>query len=324
MSTLTRVGLLFYPQCMPAGLFAFADLLHAANRRAGQKLFDPLFVAAEPGQVHCANGVSLQIAETLDTCGLDALLVPGFWAESGQQVEQMLAANQALIRRLANARRLRLWSYCTGVCLLAASGRLDGQAATVTWWLVEAMCRGFPRVHWQPERSCIIDGPVASASGVGGYQPIAQALIAEQLGAAVARDLDRLMVLPRPVQPHQAFAAMNLIEQSSPLLRRLQRLVEQLPANQVTVARLAQTLGLSARTLARRVAGETGLAIATYARSIKLNQASERLIYTSLPVSVISAELGFSSDSNLSRMFKELTALSPLEYRQRFSTTEAQ
>lgn len=324
MNEITRVGLLFYPQCMPAGLFAFADLLHAANRRSARQVFEPVFVASEPGQVNCANGVSLQVAEALDERRLDALLVPGFWAESGQQVEQMLAANQTLIRRLGNSRGLYLWSYCTGVCLLAASGRLDGQAATVTWWLVEAMTQAFPRVHWQSERSCIIDGALASASGVSGYLPIAQALIAARLNAATARDLNRLMVLPRPVQPHQAFRAMNLIEQSSPLLRRLHRLVEQLPAEQVTVARLAQTLGLSERTLARRIAGETGRSIAAYARCIKLNQASERLIYTSLPVSVIGAQLGFSSDSNLSRMFKELTALSPLEYRQRFSTTEAQ
>jgi transcriptional regulator GlxA family with amidase domain len=60
------------------------------------------------------------------------------------------------------------------------------------------------------------------------------------------------------------------------------------------------------------------LLIAAYARRIKLNQASERLVLTSSPISTISAELGFSSDANMRRMFKELTALTPVEYRQRF------
>jgi len=134
----------------------------------------------------------------------------------------------------------------------------------------------------------------------------------------VLRDLVNLMVLPRPVQPHIAFQAMSLIEQSSSLLRQLHALVEQWPAEEITVQRLAEQLCISERTLARKVSSETGVAIAAHARCIKLNQVSERLIRTSSSVSTICTELGFSSDSNLRRMFKELTSLTPLEYRQRF------
>lgn len=60
------------------------------------------------------------------------------------------------------------------------------------------------------------------------------------------------------------------------------------------------------------------LTVASYLRRIKLNQASERLIHSSVPANTISAELGFSSDSSMRRMFKELTALTPAEYRQVF------
>ena len=44
-----------------------------------------------------------------------------------------------------------------------------------------------------------------------------------------------------------------------------------------------------------------------------------RLTLTSAPIKSISDELGFSSDSNLRRMFKELTELTPAAYRQRFA-----
>ncbi|MEX3839782.1 helix-turn-helix domain-containing protein [Paraburkholderia sp. BR10882] len=54
------------------------------------------------------------------------------------------------------------------------------------------------------------------------------------------------------------------------------------------------------------------------ARKIKLDQVSERLIMTSAPATTISAELGLSSDSGMRRMFKELTALTPSQYRQMF------
>jgi transcriptional regulator GlxA family with amidase domain len=314
-----RIGLLLFPRCMPAGLLAFADLLHAANRRTGRGLFEASYVALQAGPVECAHGVTLQATASLAERALDAVLIPGFWAESAQQVDEVLAEHAPLVRALSTGnRRLQLWSYCTGVGLLAASGRLDGQPATVTWWLAEAMRQRFSRVSWQSEQSCIFNERTATASGVNGYLPIAQRLIERSVSAEVFRDLARLMVLPRPLVPHPAFQGMSLVEQSGQLLRQLHTLVERLPAEQITVQVLAGRLGMSERTLARKVAAETGQAIAGYARRIKLNQVGQRLTLTSAPVTTISAELGFSSDSNLRRMFKELTGLTPAEYRQRF------
>ena len=53
-------------------------------------------------------------------------------------------------------------------------------------------------------------------------------------------------------------------------------------------------------------------------RRIKLNQVSERLIHTSAPASSISADLGFSSDAGMRRMFKEVTGMTTAQYRQAF------
>ncbi|WP_256657609.1 GlxA family transcriptional regulator [Pseudomonas sp. ACM7] len=314
-----RIGLLLFSNCMPAGLFAFADLLYAANRRTGHDLFETVYVAVQIGSVECAHGVTLQATESLDSDELDAILVPGFWAESSQEVETVLVAHSPLVAALSNrAKRCTLLSYCTGVCLLAASGQLNDQAATITWWLVETMAQRYKKVRWQSEQTCIINQRTATASGVNGYLPIAQALIEKNVSSEIFRDLIKLMVLPRPAVVHTAFQTISLMEQPDRLLRKLIVLVEQLPAEQLTVDKLGDNLGMSARTLARKVKKETGLAVAAYARLIKLNQVSERLTLTSSTVSTISLELGFSSDSNLRRMFKELTGLTPAEYRQKF------
>lgn len=308
---------------MSCHLFSLVKCLRQAkcndHRQAGRILFDTRFVALQAGRVECAQGVSLHVTETLDHADLDAILLPGFWAESASQVDAMVSDNGALISALAaSANRVMLWSYCSGVSLLAASGGLNGQSATVTWWLAEAMAQRYKQVKWQTEQNCIVNARTATASGVNGHLPIAQALIERYVGPEALQRLTKLKVLPRPVQSHSIFQAMSMIEQSSLLLRKLHALVEQLPAEDITVQRLAERLGMTERTLARKVIGETGVSIATYARRIKLNQASERLMLTSSSVSAICAELGFSSDSNMRRMFKELTALTPLAYRQRF------
>ncbi|XRW42707.1 helix-turn-helix domain-containing protein [Pseudoduganella sp. R-43] len=73
------------------------------------------------------------------------------------------------------------------------------------------------------------------------------------------------------------------------------------------------------RTLARKVLAASDMPAAAYIRRIKLRQVSERLIYTKASASTISIELGFSSDSGMRRMFKDLTALTPTQYRTSFS-----
>ncbi|WP_152223296.1 GlxA family transcriptional regulator [Pseudomonas sp. SCB32] len=315
-----QIGLLLFPGCMPAGLLAFADLLHAANRRTGVELFSTQYVGVRSGPVECAHGLVLPANHGIAELALDALLIPGFWAESPQQVDATLAGNSDLLRALARlSKRCQVWSYCVGVCLAAASGRLDGQPATVTWWLAETLHRRYPRIRWQSEKNCILNAHNATASGVNGYLPIAQSLIERHVSAEVLRDLVKLMVLPRPAQSHDVFQTISLIGQPSGLLQRLHLLVESLPAEQITVQKLADGLGLTERTLARRVRSETGTAVAAYARRIKLSQVGERLTLTSASISAISEELGFSSDSNLRRMFKELTDFTPAQYRQRFA-----
>lgn len=320
MTTALRIGLLLFPGCMPAGLLAFADMLHAANRRTGLKLFETHFVAERSGPVDCAHGLKLTASHGLAELTLGAVLIPGFWAESSQQVEASLAGSAPLLAALAKlSKRCRIWSYCTGVCLAAACGRLDGQYATVTWWLADDLRKRYPRVRWKSEQNCVFNERIGTASGVNGYLPLAQALIEREVSATVFHDLNRLMVLPRPTQSHDAFQTLSLIQQPSQLLRRLHALVQELPAERITVRKLADKMGMTERTLARKVRDETGTAVATYARLIKLSQVGERLTLTSAAIKTISNELGFSSDSNLRRMFKEATGLTPVQYRQRFA-----
>lgn len=315
-----RIGLLLYPGCLPAGLFGAMDLLQAANLRAGRALFEPVFIAARAGQVACAHGQQLDAALALEDAALDAILLPGFWGQSLGQAARQLEANAELVAALARLpRKVQLWAYCTGVCLAAATGRLDRQAATVTWWLADFVAARFPLTQWQFERTLAFNARNASASGVNGYLPIMQALIETQLGKEAYRELTRLMVLPRPEErTHLAFHMLDLIEQQDGLLRKLHLVAERMPASEATLARVAAALHTTERTLARKVLAASGMAAAAYIRRIKLKQVSERLVYTRASASAISVELGFSSDSGMRRMFKELTALTPAQYRLAF------
>lgn len=315
-----KIGLLLYQGCMPAGLLAFNDLACASNRLAGKTLFETCFVATTPKCVPCANGVELKADSLLRDAQLDVLLVPGLWTESPSQIKGLLAEHRGLIQQISQLpSHTKVWSYCTGVCFLAESGRLARQKATVTWWLAETMQKNYTKVDWQIDSDCVFTNKVATAAGVHGYLMLAQRMIEKSLGKAAYQEFMKLMVLPRPVQQHPAFRSFAFMEQANPLLRKLANLVSQTPAEQITIEQLSQRLNMSERTLARKVRGLTDMPVASYARQLKLHQVSEQLIWSGAPVSTISEELGFSNESNLRRQFKNVTGLSPFQYRKKYA-----
>lgn len=315
-----KIGLLLYEHCMPAGLMTFNDLLQASNRLSGKLLFETCLVGETLNPVQCANQIVLTPNVLLEEADLDVLLVPGMWTESPSQLPALLAQHAKLIEQIRQLpEQTNLWSYCTGVCLLAESGRLRRQRATVTWWLSNSMQKAHPNVNWLIDRDCVLTPKTATAAGVHGYLLLAQQLIEKTLSKTVFREFMKLMVLPRPVQQHPAFRSFAFMEQADPLLRKLSAIVVQMPAEQITVQTLANKLNLSERTLARKVSALTEIPVASYARQLKLQQVSERLIGSSAPVSTISEQLGFSNESNLRRQFKQITGLSPFEYRKKFA-----
>lgn len=315
INDIVKIGLLLYQDCMPAGLLAFSDLLVAANVRAGQTLFKPTWLSEPGGPFECANGQTFK-TDTLGRERIDGLLVPGAWRD---QTSVQQDADGSLVRAIAALdRKVLLLSYCTGVHLVAQTGKLDHQPATTTWWLRNAVRDRFPAVQWQLNNTSVINEKTATASGVNGYLPIGLALINRLAGDQIAADIRKYMVLPRPIEQNTPFQELPLLLQQGQLMRRIVQWVEKTPATELRINRLAEHLNLTSRTLARRLAQVTDQNTAQLVRLIKLNQVSDQLIGTHKAIQTISNELGFSDDTSLRRSFRKLTGMTPGEYRRQF------
>ncbi len=319
-----KIGMCVYPGCVVSGLFAFAEMLEVANQRTGKKQFETIWVGQNQEPVPVSVGgretvVSIVPRESLLDKSLDAILLPGFWTQGQLQVETSLAAYEGLLSTLKEVpEATRVWAYCSSVCLLAETGRLDNQLATSTWWMADYLQKRYRTVGWRFSQTCIIEPANTTASGVNGYLPIAQDLIASVCGQEVLRDIVDLMVVPKPETNSQPFQFISLMSLEDPLMRQVYVWVENTPAKELTITALARQLNQTERTLARKVKLETGLSCAQFMRLVKLHQAGESLIYSSLPVSAISDRFGFSDDAAFRRTFKKVSNYTPTEYRQTF------
>jgi len=213
-----------------------------------------------------------------------------------------------------------MWSYCIGVALLAAAGRLEGKQSAMTWWLCDGMRERFPRTQWLRSESVVADGRMVTASGAHGYLPLMLEQLPGVYGEEVIREVSEVLMLPQPRVRHDAFRDVDMMTLQDAELRKLMLFAQRTTASELNLDGAASHLNVSVRTLCRQVQLVTGLAAGEWLRRIKLRQAGEALCSMNASIKQISDEVGYSSEASLHRAFKKTTGLTLVAYRQAYGT----
>lgn len=313
-----KIGLLVYPGCLPAGLFAASDMLLAINRRMGVQVFEPVWIGVGNDRVSLVQGPVLELSNTLpERC--DAYLLPGFWAESAADLDQMLERQKFLVDWLRQVpAETALWSYCMGVALVAEAGRIDRRAATATWWLEKPLRSRFTAVEWDFQRSVIADENSITAAGANGYWALLRKILLDRIPPVVIRDVEQAMLVPHVNNGHPAFRPVELMLQLEPRLQRLIAHVQRVPATDISVGSAAAYLAVSPRTLSRKIEQHTQVSAGQWLRLIKLRQVADALLSSAASIKTICAEVGFADEASLMRSFKRTTGMTTSQYRQQY------
>jgi len=313
------LGFLLFDGCMPAGLFAAADMVRAANMRSGREVIRVTWASLDGAPVSSAgDGPGLVPTCALRDARCDAWLVPGVWAVSEADLAEAIRTLAPLVRALrALPPATSIWSYCTGVALLAVAGRLDGHAATAAWWLRSALARHHGRVAWRFDELLVEDRGLRTAAGPSGYLPLMTSVLEDRLSADALRDIEDVLMLPRPREWTPVFQPVELITIDDPRLRRALVFAQRCAAQELTLATASAHVRMSTRSFARHVQARTGLAPGDWLRRIKLRQVGEALAASDEPVKAIADRLGFGSEASVHRAFHRTVGCTPAQFRRR-------
>jgi transcriptional regulator GlxA family with amidase domain len=319
-----RIALFAYPDVQaldlsgPLEMFARATRLLRDEERAHPG-YSLSVVGTVPGPIAASSGFRFLPDTTFRALrgGVDTLIVVG-----GRGIDAVLrdAAVLAFLRRAAERVR-RLASVCTGAFLLAEAGLLDGRAATTHWSRAAELARRYPRVRVEEDRIWVRDGSVYTSAGVSAGMDLALALIEEDLGAEVALEVARAMVmyLRRPGDQSQYSAPLRLQAAATPSIRELVAWAAEHPAADLSVPALARRVGKSPRHLTRVFRNELGIAPAEAVEQLRLEAARHALQQSDAGLEEVAARCGFGSAEVLRRSFLRVLHVTPSAYRARFS-----
>lgn len=299
-----------------------ADILMQANRLMSKDARTPAYqvtlaTTQQHRVVHGASGLNLLADHRL--CDLDpntprdTILITGkgLTKEEGSDVVQWI--------KKAAPHAGRIVSICGGAMLLAETGLLDGRHATTHWRLLDTLQSEFPQILVERGPIYVQDGAVWTSGGVSSGFDLTLALVEDDHGFNLARDVaqDLVMFLRRPGSQAQ-FSRYLLNQAAEGPIRDLQIwLLDNITAD-LSVEQLAEHVAMSPRNFTRVFTRETGMTPAKYVEEVRLNAARQRLEQTTLGVEQIAVMTGFGTGLNLRRVFERNLQLTPTEYRERF------
>ena len=223
--------------------------------------------------------------------------------------------------RQAAAAGARMVSFCSGAFALAEAGLLDGRRATTHWMYADELAARYPKVQVDSAVLYVDEGTVLTSAGMTAGLDLCLHLVRRDLGAHVANQLARRMVVPA----HRVGGQAQFVDHSVPVTDdqnlgpALQWATEHLD-RPLTVEDLAERARVSVRTFFRQFQALTGTTPHKWLLHQRLARAQTLLETTSLPIERISEQSGLGSAANLRRHFTHHVGVTPTEYRRAFDT----
>jgi len=269
-------------------------------------------VASAAAEIRSSSGVRMTAGPLGDAAAFDTVLVAG---GDGSRAAMGDQAVLDFVRAATSAGR-RVASVCSGAFILGQAGVLEGRRATTHWSRSGDFARKFPGVRLEADRIWIQDRGIWTSAGITAGIDLALAMIAEDVGEAVAkRTAQQLVVYHRRPGGQSQFSALLELESAAgrfaPILAWARENLDQV----LTVERLSQRAAMSPRHFARAFTADIGVTPARAIERLRLEAARSQVDGSSRPMDRIARDAGFGDPERMRRAFVRVFGQPPQALR---------
>lgn len=220
--------------------------------------------------------------------------------------------------RHAAALGVPLVGICTGTFILHRAGLMSGYHACVSWFHHDDYLEASEGLLPVSDQIFVVDRDRLTCSGGLSSAQLAAFLVDRHIGSAAARKALAIMIVDEAMGPEKPQPGLPLeLTTHDDLVKRALLAVQQSIDAPLTVAKLAERLGVSRRRLERHFTAALGLGPQEAGRKVRLAHARNLLHSTDRTVSQIAAESGFADASHLIRAFRAEYGATPEAWRVR-------
>ncbi|QQL49179.1 GlxA family transcriptional regulator [Mucilaginibacter ginkgonis] len=298
-------------------LFAEVNNMFVAQGR--EPMFD-LHMVGLASETPQRNGMFTIKPDVLfgDVKKTDLIIIPAVHGNPMETIE----ANKALLPWIKEQYKqgAELASLCIGAFFLASTGLLNGKKCATHWRTANDFRQMYPEVNLVDDKIMTEEDGIYTSGGAYSYLNLIIYLIEKYAGRDIAIMMAKAFMIDIDKvsqSPFIMFQGQKKHEDEP--IKKAQEFIESNYQDKITVEGLADMLALGRRNLERRFKKATSNTIVEYLQRVKIEAAKKDFETSRKNINEVMYDVGYSDTKAFRTIFRKITGLSPIEYRNKYN-----
>jgi transcriptional regulator GlxA family with amidase domain len=248
----------------------------------------------------------------------DLIIIPSLNHDYTSAVQ----ANTAMIKWIKDQykRDAAVAAICTGAFLLASSGLLDGKSCSTHWAAADNFRIMFPNVKLQPDRLITDEHGIYTNGGAYSFLNLMLYLVEKYYDRSTAIFCSKVFQIEMDRNSQSEFIIFTGQKaHGDEIVSQAQTYIESKVHEKISIEQLSSRLAVGRRNFDRRFIKATGNTPLEYSQRVKIEAAKKAFEASRKTISEVMYDVGYSDLKAFREVFKKITGISPLEYRNKYN-----
>ncbi len=218
-----------------------------------------------------------------------------------------------------HAKGAEVASLCIGAFLLASTGLLDGKKCSTHWNAANDFRRMFPQIELVDGSIITEEQGIYSSGGANSYWSLLLHLVEKYTNRETAILASKYFAVDINRNSQSAYAMFQgQKEHKDDAIKKVQTFIENNIDEKMTVDELAGMVAIGRRSFERRFKLVTNNSVMEYIQRVKMEAAKRSFENSRKQINEVMYDVGYSDTKAFRSVFKKVTGLTPIEYRNRY------
>jgi len=248
----------------------------------------------------------------------DLIIIPAL----GSDLKVSLELNKGFLPWIIeqHSKGAEVASLCIGAFLLASTGLLNGKECSSHWKTANEFRAMFPEVTLVDGRVITEERGLYSSGGATSYWNLLLYIIEKYTSREIAIMAAKLFALEIDRKSQSPFIMFNgQKKHEDEPIKRAQEFIETNLMEHLSVDDLAVKFAIGRRHFDRRFKKATNNTPAEYIQRVRIEAAKKMLEISKKNVNEVMYEVGYNDTKSFRTVFKKITGLSPIDYRNKYN-----
>lgn len=211
-------------------------------------------------------------------------------------------------------------SMCSGAFILASTGIMDGRSCSTHWSFADTFQKTYPKVNLHSDRLITDENGIYTNGGAYSFLNLVTYLVEKYYDRQTAIFCSKVFQIELERNSQSAFAIFTGQKQhGDTMVHEAQVYIENNIHEKISVEDLSSKFAIGRRNFDRRFIKATSNTPVEYAQRVKIESAKKALESTRKTINEVMYDVGYSDVKAFREVFRKITGLSPLEYKNKYN-----